>query len=238
MHYFQGRHVPAAEAAAEALSLGRDAGDTWAVSFALFLQALAAFELGDFQQAHARAMEARDAGGSDAATQGGPLMILANVALVDADHDRAQQLLDDSIEVHRDAGEKWGLGILLSIAAGLRIVREDFAQARAHASEAMALCEELEDPRGLAWALEVFAGLLAAGGHVDGAARVWGAADGLLESVGGSLVPTIGWIRERYIDPARTSLGDAMFEVVRVEGHGMSPAQAIAFAREQALRLH
>ena len=66
------------------------------------------------------------------------------------------------------------------------IVREDFDQARAQASEAMTLCQELEDPRGIAWSLDVFAGLLAAGGHADAAARLWGASDGLLESVGGS----------------------------------------------------
>ena len=106
--------------------------------------------------------------------------------------------------VHRRAGEAWGLSILLSAAAGLRIVRQDFDQARAQASEAMSLCQELEDPRGIAWSLDVFAGLLAAGGHADGAARLWGASDGLLESVGGSLVPTIGWIRDRYFEPVKS----------------------------------
>ena len=74
----------------------------------------------------------------------------------------------------RRAGEAWGLSILLSAAAGLRIVRQDFDQARAQASEAMSLCQELEDPRGIAWSLDVFAGLLAAGGHADGAARLVG----------------------------------------------------------------
>ena len=79
----------------------------------------------------------------------------------------------------------------LSAAASLRIVRDDFDQARAQASEALSLCQDLEDPRGIAWSLEVFAALLAAGGLADGAARLWGASDGLLESVGGSLPPTI-----------------------------------------------
>jgi len=47
--------------------------------------------------------------------------------------------------------------------------------------------QDLEDPRGIAWTLDVFAGLLAAGGCADAAARLWGAADGLLESVSGAL---------------------------------------------------
>ncbi|MEO8077313.1 MAG: hypothetical protein ABI818_13360 [Acidobacteriota bacterium] len=237
MHYFQGRQIGAAESAAAALSLGRECGDPWVASFALFLQALAAFELGDYQQALARAIEAREAAddSGDQIQHGGPLMIVANVALFEGDHDRAQQLYDESIEVHRRAGDKWGLSILLSIAAGLRIVRNDFAQARAQAAEAISLCEELDDPRGVAWSLEVCAGLLAAKGDVDGAVRAWGASDGLLEGVGGKLVPTIGWIRERYIEPARRSIGDARFAAVAAEGCAMPMGQAIAFAREKAL---
>ena len=54
----------------------------------------------------------------------------------------AQQLYDESINVHRRAGDTWGLGILLSVAAGLRLIRGDFDQARAQASEAMSLCQQ------------------------------------------------------------------------------------------------
>ena len=138
-------------------------------------------------------------------------------------------------EMCRRAGETWGLSVLLSVAAGLRIVRQDFDQARALASEAMSLCQEFEDPRGIAWSLDVFAGLLAAGGYADAAARLWGASDGLLASVGGSLVPTIGWIRDRYFEPVKTSLGGGSFETARAEGRAMPVVQAIALARQQTL---
>ena len=220
--------------------MGHEYGDAWVVSFALFLKGLAAFELGDHEQAAALALEARSAANAsgEVVQHGGPLLILANIAVLNGDHERAQQLYDESIEVHRRAGEVWGLGILLSAAAGLRIVRQDFDQARAQASEAMSLCQELEDPRGIAWSLDVFAGLLAAEGHADAAARLWGASDALLESVGGSLVPTIGWIRDRYFEPVKTSLGGATFETARAEGRAMPPVQAIEFARQQALLLH
>ena len=122
----------------------------------------------------------------------------------------------------------------LSAAAGLRIVRQDFDQARAQASEAMSLCQELEDPRGIAWSLDVFAGLLAAEGHADGAARLWGASDALLESVGGSLPPNLKMIRDRYIDSVNTSLGEAQFATACADGRAMPFADAIALARQQA----
>jgi hypothetical protein len=50
--------------------IGRAAGDAWAVSFALFSQATAAFERGDHEQAEVRSREALDAAdvsGEDAA---------------------------------------------------------------------------------------------------------------------------------------------------------------------------
>jgi predicted ATPase/DNA-binding winged helix-turn-helix (wHTH) protein len=239
MHTFQGRRAETAACAAQALALGHEAGDAWVVSRALFLQALAAFESGDRQQATVCSLAAREAADAsgEPVEHGGPLMILANVAVLSGDHDHAQRLYDQSIEVHRLAGDAWGLSILLSTAAGLRIVRQDFDLACAQASEAMSLCQELEDPRGIAWSLDVFAGLLAAAGYQDEAARLWGASDGLLESVSGSLVPTIGWIRDRYLAPVKKSLGGGGFETARAEGRAMPLVQAIAFARQQALLL-
>jgi non-specific serine/threonine protein kinase len=239
MHYFQGHYLEAGAASAEALLLGRARDDAWVISFALFFQGLVAFECGDYEQAAARSLEARESANvsGEAVQHGGPLLVLANIALLDGEHDRAQQLYDESIAIHRRTGDTWGLGILLSAAAGLRIVRDDFEQAHAHASEALTLCQELEDPRGLAWSLEVFAGLLAAGGHGDAAARLWGASDKLLASVGGSLVPTIGWIRDRYLELVKTSLGGEAFEIARAQGRTMPLAQAIALVRQPAFLL-
>ena len=72
IYYFQG--IESEAHVAEALSLGREAGDAWVVSFALFLQGLAALERGDEDQAVTCALEARDAAsaGGGAVEQGGP----------------------------------------------------------------------------------------------------------------------------------------------------------------------
>jgi predicted ATPase/DNA-binding winged helix-turn-helix (wHTH) protein len=236
MHFFQGRLLEVSAVAAEALSLGRDDGDAWVVAFALFLQATAAFESGDNELAESRAREALEAAdaSADAWLRGPPLLIRGHVAGSKGDRDCAHSLYAESIEVHRHAGDSWALGIVLAASASLAIVQEDYAHARAQASEALSLCEELEDPRGIAWSLEVFAGLLAAAGLADGAARLWGAAEGRLANVGGSLAPSIRWIRDRYIERARAVAGETSFDAARTEGRAMSSAQAIAFARQWA----
>src|SRR4030095_7581084 len=129
--------------------------------FALFMQALAAHECHDFDQARARALDALKAANAcdEIVQRSGPLMILRNVALASGDQERAQELYDEAIDTSRRAGDTWGLGILLSVAAGLRIVRGDFEGARRQAAEALDRCAELEDPRGIAWSLDVYAGL-------------------------------------------------------------------------------
>jgi non-specific serine/threonine protein kinase len=233
MHYFQGRLDETEACTAEALSLSREVDDGWIESFALFFQSLAAFECGRYDEAVARALEAR-AVATDELQHGGPLLVLANIALSRGDYDGAQQLYDESVDVHRRAGEVWGMSILLAAAAGLRTVRGDFDRARAQASEAMSVCEQLDDPRGLAWSLEVFAGLATAGGDAQSAARLWGASDALLDRVGGALVPTIGWIRDRYLQSTKETLGEAVFAGVLAEGRAMSAAEAIEVARKDA----
>ena len=231
MHYFQGRLADTAVCTAEALSLSREENDAWNVSFALFFQSLVAFEYGHHDEAVDRAVEAR-AVATDELQHGGPLLVLANIALSRGDYESAQQLYDQSVDVHRRAGEVWGMSILLAAAAGLRTVRKDFDGARAQATEAISICEELDDPRGLAWSLEVFAGLAAVGGAGEAAARLWGASNALLDRVGGSLVPTIGWIRDRYYQSTREALGDAAFAGALAEGRVMSASQAVALARQ------
>ena len=205
------------------------------MAFALFGQALFAFETGDFglADAHAEAARAADAAIGNAALHCAPLIVLGNLALAVGDQARALQHFDDAIHGQRQGGNVWGLAIVLSVAAGLRMSREEFTQAQAQAEEVLMLCEELEDPRTIVYGLDLFGSLLAGRGHGHGAARLWGASDGLLERVGGSLVPT-GWIWQGYLDGARESLGHDVFEAAHAAGRAMEPDEAVRLARQQS----
>ena len=235
MHHFQGR--PFDDLVSEALALGRSSDDHWAVSFTLFMQALSAFKRGDPEEAIARANEAYLASGSSEellVQRAGPRLVLASVAVSRGEYEVAEPLYDEALAVSRRSGESWGLGILLSASAGLHIVRGRLAQAHDHLSEALSIYQELEDPRGIAWSLDVFAGLLAASGRTEESARSWGAADRLLETVGGALAPEIRWIRERYLESARTALGALAFDAARAAGRDLSLNDAIARVRDDA----
>ena len=240
MHYFQGRLSDTQHATDASLALGRQSGDAWVISFALFLRSLTDVERGAYDSAVRYAIEARAAAdvSGEAVQHGGPLSVLANISRMRGDYAAARQFYTESIAVHRAAGEFWGLSILLAADAGLRVVSGDFRGAHDLAAEALELSRVLDDARGTAWALEVFAGMFAADGDAEGAARVWGAADGLLDGIGGSLVPTVGWIRDRYFESTRLGLGEAVFDDERRSGRMLPHGQATAFALDRAIHRH
>jgi non-specific serine/threonine protein kinase len=233
MNHFQGRSFDAV--IAEALAIGQREGDAWTVSFAVFMQALAALERDDYERATALAREAVEISRTcdEPEQPAGPLMVLANIAVQNGDLQRAQELYGEAIALERLGGEIWGLSIVLVAAARLSLVRGDYAQARTQASEALRLCQQLEDPRGIAWSVEIFAGVLAAEGRHKDAAQLWGVSDKLLGTVGGALSLEIRWIRDRYMGTVKQSLGVENFAGACDEGRAMPIEHAIALAQEQ-----
>ena len=234
MFYFQGHSAQSGELSAQALPFAREESDPWAMAFAWFGQALAAIDRGDAVTAAEYAMAACEAAGPRQEFAAGPLLSLGMAALASGEADRALQLVDRSNELNRGAGEIWGLGIGLLAAAGLQIMRQNPGVALAHASEALSFNQELEDPRGIAWSLEVIGGVFAAAGNPDAAARLWGAAARQLERIGLVSPPFLKWIRNARIG-VETSLGPESFQSAIAQGGAMSTAQAISFARHHAL---
>ena len=214
VHFFQGRQLAVSALAAEALSLGHEDNDAWVVAFALFMQGTSAFESGDNEQAEARSQEALDAANAsgDPWLRAPPLLILGHVAASKGDLERAERLYAESIDVQRRAGETWGLGIVLAASASVAIAREDFTQARLQAFEALSLCEELEDPRGIAWSLEVFADWLAASGR-PGKRLAYGAPQRVdWNTWAGHLPRPSDGSGIRNIERVREAIGDTSFE--------------------------
>ena len=119
-------------------------------------------------------------------------------------------------------------------ATGLSTIRGNLEQAQAQASEALSLCQELDDARGIAWFLEVFAALLAARGCPEVAARPWV----LRTSCSNASAVRRGTPldRERHIKSVRppSATPDS---TARAEGRAMSLAQAVALARQPAVHL-
>ena len=197
---------------------------------------MAAIERGDFAGAAERAAEAAAA----ARAAGEPwlecfsLSYFAYEALFAGDIDRAGHLHEEGLALARAQGELWGIGIILYDLALLRVVQHRHAEARALCREGIALGRQFGDRRAIAWHLGVLAGADAAEGRALRAARLRGAMDGLLDSIGTEVQPTyndVDW-RSSTSAPCKHDLGADAYQQALADGRAMSLSQAIDYAME------
>jgi len=115
----------------------------------------------------------------------------------------------------------------------------DYGRAGVHLAESLALLRELGSRWQLAHTLEVVAGLAAlAAGQVNAqprglqAARLFGAAEALRETLGTPLLPIYQDHYQRRLASARTLINEATFAAAWAEGRAIALEQAIAEALE------
>jgi len=161
-------------------------------------------------------------------------MFLALDAEFRHDYEKANGLFDESLVQFRATGDKMAISLVLTNMVGLRVLQGQHLDAKALGAQAIVCHQELSDHRGAAWCLEMFACAAVAEGNAARAGRLWGASDGLLESVGSPLPASFQWFRKIYFDVARESLGDRAFQAAASEGRPMSLTQAVQYALTEA----
>jgi protein kinase-like protein len=207
-------------------------------AFSLFIQALAALECGRPEESMQLATESKAAAvaSGDVWLQSVPLIVYA-AAEWNGDRERAGQLLGDTLKLARQTGHTFLIIIALANLATIRVLQERYDDVRELGAEGMLLCQEVEDRRGASWTLESLAAAEAAGGQAVRAARLWGAADQLLESVGAPLNPLFRQLRD-YVGDVSKSCGDRAFQGALSEGRAMSLQQAVQYALTDISRDH
>jgi len=213
---FQGDAEGTRTLTARALATARQAGDEWAEAYALAYSAVNELERGEFMRARALATDARDA-----ARRGvGPLAfqpmgliwrVLGYCALQGGELHAAVSTFEEAVGFLRHAGEIWGLAILLSDLAALRVLDQRYDDATVKATEALALCRSLRDRRGAGWCLQTLAMIDTTAGRARQAAWLYGAADALLRSVGATGQVTFSRLQDHYVTVSRDALGASAF---------------------------
>jgi non-specific serine/threonine protein kinase len=231
MAAFQGDFPTALARAAESMALAREAGDWFTVAEMLFLEGFLALQRNDVDQAIERAAACRDAASAsgDLWMQAHPFELLGFAARLQGHYERAAQFFGEALALFRRSDDMWAVSRTLTDLGQIRVLQGHFAEAKAFAAEGVALSLQLGDVREIAWYLEIFAAIQAAQGDAGRAARLWGALDRLLESVGVPLMPEFT-LREPYLNGARESLGEPAFQDALSEGRAMSLAQAVDYA--------
>ena len=234
--FFQGDFISAQALLADGLALARETQDKWAVTMSVFLLGTIAAESGDYGRATVLAEECRAIASetADAWLSAHPPDLLGHAAKCKGDYQQAESFLENSLALFRQAGDRWAMAIQLSNLAEVSQYQGHWKEARARGSEALILCQELGDRWGIAWALTTLGAVVGSQGQLTRAARLWGAADGISQSIGSPFLPSLRMTQDLYLLPVRQALGDERFAAAWAEGRKMTPDEVVAYALQDA----
>jgi len=158
------------------------------------------------------------------------LLILASVALAQHDYERAMALYEESLALAQEIEDDFAIALSLLIGALASLGQGDHRQTRALSEESFKLSQQLGMPFAIASYLQTAACLAGAEGQPVRSARLWGAAEALVEEVGRILSPGELHVYAPFIDAARSQLDEARWEAALAEGRAMSTDEVVEYA--------
>jgi hypothetical protein len=144
-------------------------------------------------------------------------------------------MFEEGLALARRMGDRSAAYIALYNLAQVSLARRDYGGAAAIFKEGITLSEQMRDQANLAYFLEGLAVVAGKREDAERSARLFGAAEGLLEAVGAAVYNYYQPDRslyERTVSATPSQLGDAAFEAARAEGRAMTFEQAVAYALE------
>jgi predicted ATPase/DNA-binding XRE family transcriptional regulator len=219
----------------ESLQLSRQLGDTLRVAWAEFGLGVTAMSRADHEAATPHLQESlrsfREIGDDFGVARA--TICLGMVALMRGDVNLATGTFEESLAVARRIEDRTGACITLYNLAQLALSRGDHGHATTLFEEGITLSEQVTDRANVAYCLEGLAVVAGAQGNAERSARLFGAAEGLLEVLG---APVYTYYKpdpslyERTVSATRSRLGDVAFEEAREQGRKMGFEQVVEYA--------
>jgi tetratricopeptide (TPR) repeat protein len=225
----QGEYVQAAALFAESLALYQELGDPVKGLPLIGDLGLVAYHQGDYATARARFEESlklhREQGIKEGSAE--QLNRLGELARLAGDYRQAAVFYEESLELCRELRDKGGVASALHKLGYVARFQGDLPRALRLFGESLVLQRELGNKQGIA---ECLAGLAGVAGQAEQAARLFGAAEALLEAIGAPLAPAdrVEW--ERDVAAIRVQLEPTVFDAAWQAGRRLGPEQAMAAA--------
>ncbi len=161
------------------------------------------------------------------------LVQIATVHATLGDPDQAMACAEECIALSEAASERWCAAMARWVEALVQWRLGHGARARTYARDVLRLKEPFGDRMGMAMSVEVVAWAESEAGRAEEAARLLGAVQVALDSIGASLFGHLHEDHERCLARTREALGEAAFERFHEEGatHGFDQAVATAVGR-------
>jgi tetratricopeptide (TPR) repeat protein len=167
----------------------------------------------------------------DPAGTAASLAELGNPALKQGDLGAGRSLYEASLAISRELGNQVAVAIALNNLGKIAREQRDRRAACALHAESLTIRQELGDKGGFPWSLEAFA-RLSAPVDPERAARLWGAAEALRESLGLPLPPSEREEYDRAVSAVQGALGPETFTRGSAAGREMTLEEAISYAME------
>lgn len=158
------------------------------------------------------------------------LNIAGELARVHGDDDLALAVYEEGMALAAQAGDEAHLSVFLANLAYLAVHRGDHVEARRLGCEALALCWSLGRRMMAAWTVSELAGPELGLGRPERGARMVGAADQALLTLGATRHPGDTPEHERVVTDLVAALGRDRFEELWAEGAQLSLGEAVDLA--------
>jgi tetratricopeptide (TPR) repeat protein len=157
---------------------------------------------------------------------------LGEVALRQGDYQHATRLLEESLALRTQLGNKWGVGVSLGTLGWVAVRSGDWTRALARLGESLEVRQEIGDKGGSAWCLERLAEVALARGQSEKTVCLLAAAATLRESIGSVVDPIDRPEYDSRLNALRVTLGKARFAAAWDEGSALTLDRAVAYALE------
>jgi predicted ATPase/DNA-binding CsgD family transcriptional regulator len=235
--WIRGDYERGRELLEESLAISRKADDKVMIADALFhLQAM----WGSFSGETARTKEISEEGIAVCREAGYnyrlPTFVLSlgYMLMVEGEYERGAALNEEAATLCREHGYKTDLLYALDNLGWAALLQGQHKTARSYYEESLVLCKELGDRMIASESLEGMACLSAAKGEALRAARLFGAAQALWETLREAVAfehtPEEEAWRQPYRATARSQVGEAAWEEALAQGRAMGLEQAIEYA--------
>jgi DNA-binding CsgD family transcriptional regulator/tetratricopeptide (TPR) repeat protein len=235
--WIRGDYERGRELLEESLAISRKADDKVMIADALFhLQAM----WGSFSGETARTKEISEEGIAVCREAGYnyrlPTFVLSlgYMLMVEGEYERGAALNEEAATLCREHGYKTDLLYALDNLGWAALLQGQHKTARSYYEESLVLCKELGDRMIASESLEGMACLSAAKGEAWRAARLFGAAQALWETLREAVAfehtPEEEAWRQPYRATTRSRLGEAAWEEALAKGRAMTLEQAIDYA--------
>jgi predicted ATPase/DNA-binding XRE family transcriptional regulator len=235
MDYTQGDYESSQSHLQESLELAKRVGDKVRAALAVYILGLLALNRQEIEAARSRLEEALCLylGIGDGQMVSSVRSHLGVLLLIQGDLDGATAMMEEGLALARQLGDTLGISNALYSLAQIAQARENHELAGRRFEEGVAVSEEMGDRANLGYFLEGLAVVAGVQGKVERSARLFGAAEGLLQAVEAPVYDYYEPNRsfyQRTMAAVRAKLGEEAFEEARERGGAMTFEQAVAYA--------